>query len=430
MNSQLQEITNIFPLLYGNDKKVIKKQITRYNKLIDQFTTEFGSSNLHFFSTPGRTELGGNHTDHNNGLVLASSINLDSIAVVSRSGDNSVELYSEGYKSSFLIDLNYLEPVSKENGTTNALIRGVAARLKQLGYIVGGFKAYISSGVLPGSGLSSSASIEVLVGSIFNALFNNNSIAPEILAQTGQFAENNYLGKPCGLMDQMACAVGGIISIDFKDPLNPVFNKVNFNFDNYNYKLLVLDTGGSHADLTNDYASIPFEMKSVAALFNASVLREISIDTFLEKIPSIREQLGDRAVLRALHFFQENERVEEEVNALSKGDFYKFLELIKASGNSSFKQLQNIFTIKNIKDQGISLALALSNKFIDEIGEGACRVHGGGFAGTIQIFLPNGSVQEYKNTMENIFGKNSVQILTIRSIGTIYLNNLVKKMEE
>ena len=430
MNSQLQEITNIFPLLYGNDKKVIKKQITRYNKLIDQFTTEFGSSNLHFFSTPGRTELGGNHTDHNNGLVLASSINLDSIAVVSRSGDNSVELYSEGYKSSFLIDLNYLEPVSKENGTTNALIRGVAARLKQLGYIVGGFKAYISSGVLPGSGLSSSASIEVLVGSIFNALFNNNSIAPEILAQTGQFAENNYLGKPCGLMDQMACAVGGIISIDFKDPLNPVFNKVNFNFDQHNYKLLVLDTGGSHADLTNDYASIPFEMKSVAALFNASVLREISIDTFLEKIPSIREQLGDRAVLRALHFFQENERVEEEVNALSKGDFYKFLELIKASGNSSFKQLQNIFTIKNIKDQGISLALALSNKFIDEIGEGACRVHGGGFAGTIQIFLPNGSVQEYKNTMENIFGKNSVQILTIRSIGTIYLNNLVKKMEE
>ncbi|MCK5673068.1 MAG: galactokinase, partial [Spirochaetales bacterium] len=367
---------------------------------------------------------GGNHTDHNNGLVLAGSINLDSIAVVSKSMDNKIKLFSEGYDLPFLVDLNYLEPNPAENGTTNALIRGVAARLKQLGYKIEGFKAFISSDVLPGSGLSSSASIEVLIGSIFNAMFNDNSIAPEILAQVGQFAENNYLGKPCGLMDQMACAVGGIISIDFKDPAKPVFNKVNFNFDKQNYKLLVLDTGGSHADLTDDYSAIPAEMKSVAELFGVSVLREINIESFVEKIPYVRKQLGDRAILRALHFLQENDRVVEEVKALESGDFSEFLKLVKASGNSSFKWLQNIFTTKNIKEQGVSLALALSEKYIEEIGQGACRVHGGGFAGTIQIFLPDNKVEEYKNKMEKIFGKNSVQVLNIRQIGTVYLNGL------
>ncbi len=424
MNSQLQEITSAFPLLYGNVEKIIKNQLTRYNKLIDKFTSEFGSADLHFFSAPGRTELGGNHTDHNNGLVLASSINLDSIAVVSNSIDNKIELYSEGYNKSFLVDLNSLKPNPLENGTTNALIRGMAGRLKQLGYSIGGFKAYISSDVLSGSGLSSSASIEVLIGSIFSALFNKNSIAPEILAQVGQYAENNYLGKPCGLMDQMACAVGGIISIDFKDPLNPIFNKVNFDFNKQKYKLLVVDTGGSHADLTDDYSSIPGEMKSVAELFGVSVLREIDMNIFIEKIPYVRKQLGDRAVLRTLHFLEENTRVEEEVLALESADFNEFLKLITASGNSSFKWLQNIYTAKNIKEQGISLALALSEKFIKEIGGGACRVHGGGFAGTIQIFLPENSVEDYKIKMEKIFGKNSVQVLDIRQIGTVYLNSL------
>ena len=426
MNKQLKQIESAISTIYGKNKLTTDYQNKRYESLLDIFVSKFGSAELHFFSTPGRTELGGNHTDHNNGRVLAASINLDSIGIVSKSENNNIEMYSEGYSKPFILDLSNLEVMDNEKGTTLSLIRGTAAGLKQLGYNIGGFNACISSDVLPGSGLSSSASIEVLIGSIINALYNDNSIAPEILAQVGQFAENNYLGKPCGLMDQMACAVGGIISIDFKNPINPVFNKVNFNFDQHNYKLLVLDTGGSHADLTDDYASIPAEMKSVAALFNVSVLREISMDTFLGKILFIREQLGDRAVLRALHFFQENVRVENEVNALSKGDFSKFLELVKASGNSSFKQLQNIFTIKNIKDQGISLALALSEKFIEESGEGACRVHGGGFAGTIQIFLPNSSVQKYKNNMEKIFGKNSVQILSIRSKGTIYLNSIVE----
>ncbi|MCK5154362.1 MAG: galactokinase, partial [Spirochaetales bacterium] len=339
MNNTEQNFDKAINILYGKNKTEIEKQIARYQKLTSDFTLKFGSNGFHFFSTPGRTELGGNHTDHNNGLVLAGSINLDSIAVVSVSNDNNVELYSEGYDFPFLVDLDYLEPLSEENGTTNALIRGVASRLKQLGYSIAGFKAYISSDVLPGSGLSSSASIEVLIGSIFNSLFNKNSIAPEILAQVGQFAENNYLGKPCGLMDQMACAVGGIISIDFKDPLNPVFNKVNFDFDRQKYKLLVLDSGGSHADLTDDYSSIPAEMKSVAEIFGASVLRDISMNSFIDKIPYVRKQLGDRAVLRTLHFLEENNRVEEEVMALESGDFQGFLELVKASGDSSFKWL-------------------------------------------------------------------------------------------
>jgi len=424
MNNQLEQIMGAFSLLYGNEDKEIKKQLTRYNNLIDKFTAKFGSSNLHFFSTPGRTELGGNHTDHNNGLVLASSINLDSIAVVSKSTDMNIELYSEGYNQLFFVDLNCLEPDPEENGTTNSLIRGVAARLKQLGYSIGGFKAYISSDVLSGSGLSSSASIEVLIGSIFSALFNNDSTAPEVLAQVGQYAENNYLGKPCGLMDQMACAVGGIISIDFKDPFNPIINKVNFDLNKKKYKLLVLDTGGSHADLTDDYSSIPSEMKSVAELFGVSILREVSMTSFIEKIPDVRKQLGDRAVLRTLHYLEENTRVEEEVRALKSDNFDEFLKLITASGNSSFKWLQNIYTAKNIKEQGISLALALSEKYINEIGEGACRVHGGGFAGTIQVFLPDYSVGKYQESMKKIFGKNSVQVLNIREIGTAYLNEL------
>ena len=426
MVSDENELRKAIQILYGNDELLIEKQIKRYLMLSDDFKTHFDSDSLFYFSTPGRTELGGNHTDHNNGLVLTGSINLDSIAVVSKSIYNTVELFSEGYDTEFVVTLDNLEPLPEERGTTNALIRGVAARFKQLGYSIAGFNASMSSDVLPGSGLSSSASIEVLIGSIFNALFNNNSIAPEILAQIGQYAENHYLGKPCGLMDQMACAVGGIISIDFKDPLNPVFRKVNFNFDKHNYKLLVLDTGGSHADLTDDYSSIPAEMKSVAGLFGVSVLREVSINPFIEKIPYVRKQLGDRAVLRALHFLEENNRVREEVLALESGDFHGFLNLIKASGDSSFKWLQNIFTVKNIKEQGLSLALALSEKFIEEIGEGACRVHGGGFAGTIQIFLPNNRVEEYKKNMGKIFGKESVQVLKIRSQGAVCLNILKK----
>ena len=422
MNNQLQQFTSAFPFLYGNDDKVNNNQLTRYVKLIDEFTTKFGSSDLHFFSTPGRTELGGNHTDHNNGCVLAASINLDSIAVVSKSYNGKIEFYSEGYENPFIVNLNNLEPVPNEKGTSTSLLRGIASRFKQLGYDIGGFNACITSAVLPGSGLSSSASIEVLIASVFNALYNENKIESKILAQIGQYTENAFFGKPAGLMDQMACAVGGIISIDFKDNENPQVKKVDFDFDKQEYSLLVVDTGGNHADLTDDYSAVPSEMKSAAQLFDREVLREVSMDAYIDKIPEIRKQSGDRAVLRGLHFLQENERVGNEVAALESGDFKSFLRLVQASGNSSFKWLQNIYTTKNIKDQGISLALALTEKYLTETGEGACRVHGGGFAGTIQVFLPDNKVESYIKNMEKIFGKNSVQVLKIRSHGTVYLN--------
>ncbi len=425
MNSKYGHLYDSINILYGNDKDLIKKQKDRYENLIDQFDSHFVSDELHFFSTPGRTEIGGNHTDHNHGRVLAASINLDSIAVVSKSNEDEVELYSTGYEDPFHIDLSQLEPVSRENGTTTSLIRGVASRFLQLGYTIGGFNACITSDVLPGSGLSSSASIEVLIASIFNALFNENKIEAETLARIGQYAENTYFGKPSGLMDQMACAIGGIIAIDFKDPGAALVKKVDFDFDKQEYSLLVVDTGGNHTDLTDDYSSVPAEMKSVARLLGREVLREVSMELFLEKIPHIRKQKGDRAVLRALHFFQENERVVDEVTALESGDFSGFLKLVEISGNSSFKWLQNTYTVKNVKEQGISLALALTGKYLIEIKEGACRVHGGGFAGTIQVFLPDNKVKSYTKNMEKIFGKNSVQVLKIRSIGTVCLNRLI-----
>lgn len=426
MNSKHRQLYEAIHILYGNDKDLIKEQIDRYKKLICQFTSHFETDELHYFSTSGRTEIGGNHTDHNHGRVLAASINLDSIAAAAKCNKEKIELYSEGYEDPFNVDLNQLEPVAEEIGTTTCLIRGIASRFKQLGYNIGGFTACITSDVLPGSGLSSSASIEVLIATIFNALYNENKIEAEILAQIGQYAENTYFGKPSGLMDQMACAVGGIIAIDFKDAVDPQVRKVNFDFDKQEYSLLVVDTGGNHADLTEDYSAIPSEMKSAAQLFDKEVLREVSMDEYLGKIPYIRKQLGDRAVLRGLHFIQENERVENEVAALESEKFQSFLQLVEASGNSSFKWLQNIYTTKNVKEQGVSLALALTEKYLTEIGEGACRVHGGGFAGTIQVFLPDNSVGSYIKSMEKIFGKNSVQVLKIRSHGTVYLSTLVE----
>ncbi len=425
MNSKHQHLYDAIHILYGNDKDLIKEQTDRYNKLVDQFNSHFEADELHYFSTPGRTEIGGNHTDHNNGRVLTASINLDSIAAVSKFDEKKIELYSAGYEKSFRVNLDQLEPVPEEQGTTTSLIRGIASRFIQLGYNIGGFNACITSDVLPGSGLSSSASIEVLIAAIFNALYNENKIGSEVLAQIGQYAENIYFGKPSGLMDQMACAVGGIIAIDFKDPMDALVKKVDFDFDKQKYSLLVVDTGGNHADLTDDYSSVPGEMKSVAKLFDAEVLREVSMDVYLEKIPYIREQDGDRAVLRGLHFLQENERVSSEVTALESGDFKGFLKLVEASGNSSFKWLQNIYTTKNVAQQGISLALALTEIYINKIGGGACRVHGGGFAGTIQVFLPDSNVAEYIKEMEQIFGKGSVQVLKIRSIGTVCLDSLV-----
>lgn len=418
----IQLFENIFHKIYGKESETLTKQYDRYKSLLQDYKNRFSDNDLHLFSAPGRTEIGGNHTDHNHGRVLAASINLDTIAAAAKTDDNKVAIYSDGYDQPFIVALDKLDVKKEEEGTTNALIRGIADRFVTTGYNIGGFNACISSDVLVGSGLSSSASVEVLICTIFNAFYNEGKIPPETMAKVGQYAENVYFGKPCGLMDQMACAVGGIITIDFKEPKNPLVKKINIDFDKHQYSLIVVNTGGNHADLTDDYASVPAEMKSVANVFDTEVLRDVFIEDFLQKIPDLRNTVGDRAVLRTLHFLDENERVTDQVAALEAGDFQKFLYLIEASGNSSFKWLQNIYTTKNIKEQGVTMALALTEKYIADIGKGACRVHGGGFAGTIQVFMPNDHLNGYKKLMESVFGDRSVLVLKVRPCGTFHIN--------
>ena len=422
MNAEISKLKSIFTEIYGKEDRFLEPQYKRYEELADNFIERFGGGELDYFSTPGRTEIGGNHTDHNHGRVLAGSINLDSVAVAAKTSPETVVVHSMGYETPFRVDLGDLGVNKAEEGTTTALIRGIAARLKELGYRIGGFNAVITSDVLPGSGLSSSASIEVLIGTIFNALFNESKISPETLAIVGQYSENNYFGKPCGLMDQVACAMGGIITIDFKDPQSPVIRKVDFDFDAQNYNLIVVDTGGTHADLTDDYASVPREMKSVAQALGASVCRDLTMEDLARGMTRLRSKTGDRALLRAIHFIGDNERVVKQVEALKKNDFQRFLDLISESGNSSYKRLQNIYSPKSIREMGVALALALTEDYLMQINAGACRVHGGGFAGTIQVFLPADAVAAYIKLMEPVFGAGSVHALKIRSLGTLHLN--------
>ncbi len=410
------------PTLYGNDSVEQEKQIQRYEDLANLFKKEFGEEANFWFSTPGRSEIGGNHTDHNHGRVLAASINLDAIAAVRPTPQNKITVFSKGYPQPFVVELSDLNPKTEEQGTTTALIRGIAARFKELGFAIGGFKAFLDSWVLPGSGLSSSATIEVLIGTILNHIYNGATVKPEIIAQIGQFAENHYFGKPCGLMDQMACSIGGMLFIDFENPEKPKFKTLPVDLQKFNYRLLVVNTGGSHADLTDDYASIPQDMRQVAGLFGKEYLRQVELDDFINKLPQLRQKVSDRAILRTYHFLLENERVWSQFIALQNNDFDKFLNLVKTSGDSSFKYLQNIFTTKMPESQSLSLALALSENFIEKLGQGACRVHGGGFAGTIQAFLPTESIDAYKKVIEPVFGKDSVSVLQIRSVGSVCLN--------
>ncbi len=405
--------------IYGNDERIISCQLTRYGKLDDEFVQRFGEKERAYFSAPGRAEICGNHTDHNHGLVLTASINLDSIAVAAAVETSKISVYSEQYEQPFEILTTDLNPKDDEVGTTTALIRGIVARFQQLGYKIGGFEAYMTSAVLPGSGLSSSASVEVLFGTILNALFNENSIAPEIIAQIGQYSENRYFGKPCGLMDQMASAVGGIITIDFKNPEKPLVQKVDFDFSQTHFRLLVVDTGGNHLNLTPDYASVPAEMSTIAQLFDAKVLRDIDKEKFIRQIPELRGKVSDRAILRAFHFFNENDRVLKLEKALEVNDFTQFLQLINESGNSSFKWLQNTYSTRNVIEQGVPLALALTEKYITEIGRGACRIHGGGFAGTILAIIPDEFVANYTRMMRKYFGENCCYVLDIRSLGAV-----------
>jgi galactokinase len=420
-----KKLKDALNLIYGYDEEALQYQVVRFSKLIDEFSAIFQDQDIFLFSTPGRTELAGNHTDHNNGRVLAAAVNLDTIAAVARENKPEVTLYSEGYDHPFMVSLEQLEPRKEEKGTTSALIRGIAAGLQSRGYQIGGFKACMTSDVLVGSGLSSSASVEVLIGTIFNHLYNSGKILVDDIAIIGQYAENQYFGKPCGLMDQIACAVGGIVEIDFKNPQKPVIQKVDFNFAAQDYSIIVVDTGGNHADLTVEYAAIPEEMRRVANQFQAEVCRELDPEVILQNIPNLREKLGDRPVLRALHFLAENERVSDQVSALEAGNFKQFLSLVNESGNSSFKWLQNCYTPKNPSEQGLTLALALTENFLKDKKAGACRVHGGGFAGTIQVFMPNKYIDSYQKLIKHIFGDNSLVILNIRTAGSMFLGKMI-----
>ena len=398
------------------DESLLDYQNKRYADAVAKFEELFGEKEVEIYSAPGRSEVGGNHTDHQLGMVLATSINLDAIAVVSKTGENIIRVVSEGYDM-VEVDIEDLEEKAFEEGTTIALIRGVAANLKERGYVIGGFEAYITSDVLIGAGLSSSAAFEVIIGTILSGLFNDMSISPVLIAQAGQFAENVYFGKPSGLMDQMACSVGGLIHIDFKNPEEPVVEKVPSDFEAYKYSLCIVDTKEFHDDLTEDYAEIPAEMKKVAAFFKKKVLREVDEAEFFQQIPGLRSVLGDRPVLRALHFFEEEKRVESQVHALRNGEFEEFLSLVKASGDSSFKYLQNIYTNRAVQKQAMSVALGVSESVLKK--HGVSRVHGGGFAGTIQVFVENSFVEEYRNAMDKVFGAGSCHVLKVRQHGGI-----------
>ena len=402
--------------LYGKlaDAKAMER---RFQDLAQKHQELFGTKAKAIFSTAGRTELGGNHTDHNLGKVIAGSIDLDTIAAVHPTEDNKVLLNSEGYKP-IEVDLSDLSVNESMFGTTDSLIKGVAAAVIKHGGNIGGFQANVSSRVFKGSGLSSSASIEVLLGTIFNNLYNNDRFNSTELAIMGQEAENIHFGKPSGLMDQIACANGGIVGIDFKDPKSPVITPINVDFSDYGYNLVITTTGGNHADLTDDYASIPREMKSVAALFGKKTLRDISETELFENIGNLRKKLSnDRAILRAFHYFEENRKVDIMVNALLEGDFKTYLNTVTASGSSSFRYLQNIYSPKSANEQGIALAYAMTQSFLD--GEGAFRVQGGGFAGTLEAYIPISRTPDYFRHMEKLFGKGCCTTLAIRNLPTM-----------
>ena len=404
--------------LYGEAQASAK----RYAEACDAYAALFSTvDDISLFSAPGRTEVGGNHTDHQHGRVLAGSVNLDVIAVVGRNDDGIVRIQSKGYDMD-VIDLRELDAKEAEIGRAASLIRGMCGLFAERGYKIGGFDAYTTSNVLKGSGLSSSAAFEVLVGFILNGLFNGGAISPVEIAKIAQQAERNYFGKPCGLMDQMASAVGGFTGIDFKDPADPIIEKVEFDLNAYGHHLCVVNTGGNHADLTGDYADITAECREISHAMGKDFLRDVDVDLFYERLPELRKTCSDRAILRAIHFFADNQKALDEKEALKAGDFEGFLKLINASGDSSFKYLQNVYSNSCVSEQGLSIALALTERFLK--GRGACRVHGGGFAGTIQCFIPDDLLDDYKKAIELVFGSGSCYVLSIRPVGgcTITLN--------
>lgn len=416
--SFIPDLTSIdFKSIYVTDDAA-SLQPSRYEAAINKFIENFGNegNDLQIYSAPGRTEIGGNHTDHQHGQVIAASINRDAIGIVRPSDNNIIRVISGDYPM-ITIDITDNEPKESEYGTTLALIKGVVSDLKNRGYNIGGFDAYVTSDVLIGAGLSSSAAFEVLIGTIISGLYNNGEIDAITIAIASQVAENKYFGKPCGLMDQMACSVGNLVYIDFMDTAKPEVKKVEFDMDSKGYCLCITNTHGSHSNLTDEYAAIPTEMKSVAKELGQEVLRTVPTQDILTNIASLREKCGDRAVIRALHFQEETIRAKKEADALSNGDFEEFLQLVKESGNSSFKYLQNVYVSKDTAHQNVSVALCVSDMVLGR--DEASRVHGGGFAGTIQAFVKVENAAKYKEAMDSLFGADSCDIMSIRNNGGI-----------
>lgn len=395
------------------DETLMDYQRQRYVDTLSRYEELYGCQEVEIYSAPGRSEIGGNHTDHQNGEVLAASINLDAIGVVGKL-DGVVKVVS-GTAPEIVISLDDLDVKEDEKGTTKSLIKGVLAGIREHGGKIGGFQAYITSDVLIGAGLSSSAAFETIIGTIVSGLYNDMKISPVDIAIIGQYAENVYFGKPCGLMDQTASSVGNLVHIDFADKKNPKIESVACDLEKYGYSLCITDTKGSHADLTDDYAAVPQEMRAAAAVFGKEVLHDVTLADLLEKSAEVREKAGDRGFLRAIHFVTENPRVREEVAALRAGDFQAFLRAVKASGDSSFKYLQNVYTNHDVQHQNVSVALAVSEAILGD--NGICRVHGGGFAGTIQAFVKHEAVEEYRKVMDQTFGKGSCSVLQIRKYG-------------
>ncbi len=405
------EYNKDFIFLYGESEAAS----TRYLKATESFVEIFGErDNLRLFTAPGRSEIGGNHTDHQHGSIIGASIDLDVIAIVSANNDNVIRIKSDGYPMD-MVELSVLEPMLDEKGRSSAIIRGVAAAFNKNGYNIGGFDAYTTSNVLKGSGLSSSAAFEVLVANIINNIYNDKQVNTTDLAIYSQFAEREYFGKPCGLLDQISSATGGFIYVDFNNPSIPIVEKLNYDFDNSGYRLCVVDTGGSHANLTQDYADITLECKAISNELDVEFLRDADEQEFYNAIPALRKKCGERAILRALHFFSEQQRVLKQRIALNENNFAEFLNNVNKSGDSSYKFLQNLYSNTNIREQSLCLAIALTQEFLGK--DGACRVHGGGFAGTIQAYIPNARFNEYKAMIEAVFGEGSCIPLKVRKVG-------------
>ena len=404
--------------VYLSDKAVADQK-ERLAVIIDEYVKLFGDNeNIELFSAPGRTEVGGNHTDHNHGKVLAASVDLDTVAAAAKRDDSVIVEKSFNFDA-LEVDISDLNIHTEEFGKSSGLIRGMCAGFVEYGYKIGGFNAASMSRVLSGSGLSSSAAYEVLIGTILNHLYNDGKVSAVDIAKIAQFAENKYFGKPCGLMDQMASSVGSFITIDFKDPSEPIIKKVNFDFASCGHALCIIDTCGDHADLTDDYAAVRGEMEQAAEVFGKNVLRDVDETEFMRNISLVREKVNDRAVLRAMHFYAENKRAEAEVKALESGDFDAFKELVTESGRSSYMYNQNVFTTKDVAHQGVSLALAMCEYLLK--GKGAWRVHGGGFAGTVQAFVPVDMLDDFCEKIEEVFSKGSCHVLSIRPFGGIKL---------